>query len=78
MSLNTIAITSQGSLDVVTNDGQRIQLDGITNYKVRKPGFVIDYRQRPKEPTVHLRWQELHRLLADAWLLLHRTGARHE
>ena len=44
VSLNTIAITSQGSLDVVTNDGQRIQLDGTTNYKVRKPGFVIDYR----------------------------------
>jgi hypothetical protein len=44
MSLNTIAFTSQGSLDVVTNDGQRIQLDGTTNYKVRKPGFVIDYR----------------------------------
>ena len=40
---NTLAITSQGSLDVVTNDGQRIQLDGTTTYKVRKPGFVIDY-----------------------------------
>lgn len=40
---NTLAITSQGSLDVVTNDGQRIQLDGVTTYKVRKPGFVIDY-----------------------------------
>ena len=48
MSLNTVAITSQGSLDVVTNDGQRIQLDGITNYKVRKPGFVIDYRSDQK------------------------------
>jgi hypothetical protein len=43
ISLKTFAITSQGSLDVVTNDGQRIQLDGTTNYKVRKPGFVIDY-----------------------------------
>jgi hypothetical protein len=43
MSLNTIGITSHGSLDVVTNDGQRIQLDGTTNYKIRKPGFVIDY-----------------------------------
>jgi hypothetical protein len=36
-------LTSQGSLDVVTNDGQRIQLDGTTTYKIRKPGFVIDY-----------------------------------
>jgi hypothetical protein len=48
MSLNTIGITSNGSLDVVTNDGQRIQLDGITTYKVRKPGFVIDYRSDQK------------------------------
>jgi hypothetical protein len=39
----TLAVTSRGSLDVVTNDGQRIQLDGATNYKIRRPGFVIDY-----------------------------------
>src|SRR5947209_15161681 len=39
----TLAIVSQGSLDVVTGDGQRIQLDGTTQYKVRRPGFVIDY-----------------------------------
>ena len=43
MSANTLGITSQGSLDVVTNDGQRIQLDGTTQYKIRRPGFVIDY-----------------------------------
>ena len=48
MSLNTIGITSIGSLDVVTNDGQRIQLDGTTTYKVRKPGFVIDYQSDQK------------------------------
>lgn len=42
-SANTLGITSQGSLDVVTNDGQRIQLDGTTTYKIRRPGFVIDY-----------------------------------
>ena len=47
-SANTLAITSQGSLDVVTNDGQRIQLDGTTSYKVRKPGFVIDYSSNIK------------------------------
>ena len=39
----TLEISSQGSLDVVTNNGQRIQLDGTTNYKVRRPGFTIDY-----------------------------------
>jgi len=43
MSLQTIEITSQGSLDVVTGENQRIQMDGVTNYKVRRPGFVIDY-----------------------------------
>lgn len=43
MSLTTMQITGVGSLDVVTNDGQRIQLDGRTNYKIRRPGFVIDY-----------------------------------
>ena len=40
---STLDITTAGSLDVVTNNGQRIQLDGTTHYKVRKPGFVIDY-----------------------------------
>lgn len=49
VSANTLAITSQGSLDVVTNDGQRIQLDGTTKYKVRKPGFVIDYSSNIKD-----------------------------
>lgn len=43
MSAKTLEIRTQGSLDVVTNDGQRIQLDGTTHYKVRRPGFVIDY-----------------------------------
>jgi len=43
MTASTLGITSQGSLDVVTNDGQRIQLDGTTQYKIRRPGFVIDY-----------------------------------
>ena len=43
-SASTMQIVSNGSMDVVTNNGQRIQLDGKTTYKVRKPnGFVIDY-----------------------------------
>ena len=42
-TLSTIEIISEGSLDVVTVEGQRVQLDGITNYKVRRPGFVIDF-----------------------------------
>lgn len=42
-SLQTAQITSEGSLDIVTEDGQRIQMDGVTNYKFRRPGFVIDF-----------------------------------
>src|SRR6186997_3060230 len=34
-SMKTAAITSQGSLDAVTADDQRIQLDGTTTYKIR-------------------------------------------
>lgn len=44
-SANTMEIVSNGSLDVVTNNGQRIQLDGTTTYRIRRPaGFVIDYQ----------------------------------
>jgi len=42
-SLKTVEIVSESSLDVVTAEGQRVQLDGITGYKIRKPGFVITY-----------------------------------
>lgn len=42
-SLKTAEIVSESSLEVVTDDGQKVQLDGITTYKVRKPGFVINY-----------------------------------
>jgi hypothetical protein len=42
-SANTVQINTVGSLDVVTQNGQRIQLDGTVTYKVRRPGFVIDY-----------------------------------
>jgi hypothetical protein len=42
-SATTLAIKSTGSIDVVTDDGQRLQLDGVTQYKIRRPGFVIDY-----------------------------------
>jgi hypothetical protein len=46
--LNTIGITAESSLDVVTEDGQRVQLDGVTDYKIRKPGFVIDFNSDMK------------------------------
>lgn len=42
-TLSAFELTSQTSLDVVTANGQRIQLDGVVRYKVRKPNaFVID------------------------------------
>jgi hypothetical protein len=42
-SLSTFRLESETSLDVVTNDGQKIQFDGVARYKVRKPdAFVID------------------------------------
>lgn len=43
MSAKTLALTSEATRDVVTNDGQRIQLEGVAKYKIRRPGFVIDY-----------------------------------
>lgn len=42
-SLKSMEIVSESSLDVVTGDGQKVQLDGITTYKARNPGFVINY-----------------------------------
>ena len=43
MAAKTLGIVSRASRDVVTNDGQRIQLEGTATYKVMRPGFVIDY-----------------------------------
>ncbi|HYX47200.1 MAG TPA: DUF2092 domain-containing protein [Sphingomicrobium sp.] len=43
MSLNTLQIKSDASIDMVTGDGQRIQFDGTTEYKVKRPGFVIHF-----------------------------------
>lgn len=42
-SLSSFELTSRTSLDLVANDDQKIQLDGVATYKVRKPdAFVID------------------------------------
>jgi hypothetical protein len=43
-SLSSFELTSETSLDLVATDDQKIQLDGVAHYKVRKnPGaFVID------------------------------------
>ena len=49
MSAKTLALTSEATRDVVTNDGQRIQLEGVAKYKIRRPGFVIDYTSDIKD-----------------------------
>lgn len=42
-TLDSFEIRSQTSLDLVTISDQRVQLDGVVTYKVRRPdGFVID------------------------------------
>ena len=51
MSAKTLEADAQGTLDVVTANGQRIQLDGTTNYKIRRPGFVITYNSDIKSRT---------------------------
>lgn len=48
MSLNTLQIKSDASIDMVTSDGQRIQFDGTTEYKVKRPGFVISFKSDSK------------------------------
>ena len=48
MSLNTLLIKSDASIDMVTGDGQRIQFDGTTEYKVKRPGFVISFKSDSK------------------------------
>jgi hypothetical protein len=46
------AMSAQTSLDLVTQDGQRIQVDGTTDYKVRRPaGFVIQVNTDAKKRT---------------------------
>jgi len=43
-TLKSFRVTSQTSLDVVTMEGQRVQLDGVATYKVRRPDrFIIDF-----------------------------------
>ena len=51
-TLSTFQLTADTSLDVVTVDGQRLQLDAVTNYKVRRPdGFVISMKSDIKNRT---------------------------
>lgn len=42
-SLDTFRVISEGSLDVITVEDQKVQLDMVTTYQVRKPGIRIDW-----------------------------------
>jgi hypothetical protein len=49
-TLKTFGITTDTSIDLVTTDGQRVQITGGATYKVRRPdGFVIDVRSDVKD-----------------------------
>lgn len=41
--LKTFKLNTVGTMDVVTADGQRIQVDGTTQYEAKKPGIRIHY-----------------------------------
>lgn len=48
MTFKTFRLTAQSSLDAVTVNGQRVQLDATVNYKCMKPGIWIDYQSDQK------------------------------
>jgi hypothetical protein len=51
-TLNAFQITTRTSLDLVTTDGQLVQVNGGATYKVRRPdGFVIDVKSDVKNRT---------------------------
>jgi hypothetical protein len=51
-ALPALELTSNTSLDVVTAQGQRVQLDGVVHYKIRRPdGFVIEVDSDQKKRT---------------------------
>jgi len=51
-TLTAFEVKSVTSRDLVTFDGQRLQMDGVANYKVRRPsGFVVDVESDAKKRT---------------------------
>ena len=49
-TLPAVQLTSNASLDVVTRQGQRVQLDGVVDYKIKQPNaFVIDMNSDQKK-----------------------------
>ena len=53
-TLTSFEVKSETSRDLVTNDGQRLMLDGTADYKVRRPdSFVIDVNSDAKKRTYY-------------------------
>jgi hypothetical protein len=53
-TLPSVQITSRTSLDVVTDAGERITLDGTVRYRIRRPdGFVINVASDSKDRTFY-------------------------
>jgi hypothetical protein len=51
-TLKSFEVRTQTSLDIVTETGQRVQIDGTAHYKVRRPdGFVIEVATDLKKRT---------------------------
>jgi hypothetical protein len=49
-TLPAVQLTSNTSLDVVTQQGQRVLLDGVVDYKIKRPNaFVIDMNSDQKK-----------------------------
>lgn len=47
-TLNSFRLTSNASIDVVTTDNQRLQLDSVSKYAVKRPGILIDFQSDQK------------------------------
>jgi hypothetical protein len=53
-TLTNFEVQSATNRDLVTNDGQRLMLDGVANYKVRRPdGFIIEVNSDAKKRTYY-------------------------
>lgn len=48
-SLNTFKLTSTAAIDVVTNENQKVQMDSVTVYQVKKPGIAISFNSDMKQ-----------------------------
>ncbi|KRA83893.1 hypothetical protein ASD76_07755 [Altererythrobacter sp. Root672] len=48
-SMGTFKLTSTAAIDVVTADNQKVQMDSVTVYQVKKPGIAISYNSDMKQ-----------------------------